>query len=596
MIAFTPSPKTLQMFWLILIHLVCISVDGTTIPPNATFELQDQEVFLGSNAVLEWKLPPSIISSIEIIKFGLVSRIGAYGERLEAIFVKIFPSGNVIWNYNPNSKIASYRNRTTVMRNVTAGLVISNVQLADSSEFYCLVKFSGSRNTMTDYVFLRVVDLQILKSTSSNVVSSWHNNKVQLLCHVKVARDTTTKFIWRNQAIGNSVSQFPQRDDQVTSVLTVHTYDDADFGPYVCVAMTPNTNQTHVVHIKRLHKPSAPGNVTRQRLLRPSANCSVQTSVTWMPPLDNGGSPVTQYDVQFKPFGEGWWEAETAVVSTPYIHMCRPRDQGRNGLEMRVMARNVVGQGEPSEVFIVTFWGEPTPPRNLAYRLVRNDGYPYIRVTWDYPYDDGGVSVNGYKVEYKATGAAWARAIQTGTFAKEVRLEKKSNLKEYEIRVIAYNGVGPSKPSEVLKAAFAEKPSRPLNVGISATALNTNHGPHIQIRWDSPLDNGGSPITEYMVEYKEEVQTNWSQGRYVEVDRNEFILTGIDRNMKYDIRVSARNSMGYGPPSKVVSVKYTEEVFSAQTRSCASYFTLNIACRLALAGAWAVLMLNTMTL
>lgn len=88
-----------------------------------------------------------------------------------------------------------------------------------------------------------------------------------------------------------------------------------------------------------------------------------------MPPLKHGGAPVTHYIVEYEPFGQEWSKASKQKVDTNHIEICRPpRDEGGDGLRVRVKAKNKVGVGKPSSATIVTFWGK-TYTANIARNL-----------------------------------------------------------------------------------------------------------------------------------------------------------------------------------------------------------------------------------
>lgn len=80
--------------------------------------------------------------------------------------------------------------------------------------------------------------------------------------------------------------------------------------------------------------------------------------LSWMHPLEDGGALVTNYIVESKPFGQPWDKAKIDHVTTNTIDICRPDDHGRDGLRVRVKAKNKVGVGKPSPATIVTFWGK----------------------------------------------------------------------------------------------------------------------------------------------------------------------------------------------------------------------------------------------
>ena len=90
---------------------------------------------------------------------------------------------------------------------------------------------------------------------------------------------------------------------------------------------------------------------------------------------------------------------------------------------------------------------------------------------------------------------------------------------EYTFRTKAVNAVGPSEPSpnsRNIKISKSTKvsankpgpPRGPLEVsGMTKTSFT--------IKWQSPEDDGGSPITEYITEMKETSKQTWQKVYYV---------------------------------------------------------------------------------
>lgn len=96
---------------------------------------------------------------------------------------------------------------------------------------------------------------------------------------------------------------------------------------------------------------------------------------------------------------------------------------------------------------------------------------------------------------------------------------------EYTFRTKAVNAVGPSDPSPNSKCVKIPQlleesknkpgpPRGPLEVsGMTKTSFT--------IKWEPPEDDGGSPITEYIVEMKEASKKSW-QKVLQKVEKNLF--------------------------------------------------------------------------
>lgn len=70
----------------------------------------------------------------------------------------------------------------------------------------------------------------------------------------------------------------------------------------------------------------------------------------------------------------------------------------------------------------------------------------------------------------------------------------------------------------------------------------------IELKWNPPSNDGGSPVKNYIIERQQTGQSKWKKLGEVSADR----LTFRDRNMchgkKYVYRIYAENSEGIGDP------------------------------------------------
>lgn len=69
----------------------------------------------------------------------------------------------------------------------------------------------------------------------------------------------------------------------------------------------------------------------------------------------------------------------------------------------------------------------------------------------------------------------------------------------------------------------------------------------IGLAWNPPVDDGGSKITNYVVEKREDNRKSWV---HVSNDPKEcaYVVTRLTENHEYEFRVMAQNKFGVGPP------------------------------------------------
>lgn len=68
------------------------------------------------------------------------------------------------------------------------------------------------------------------------------------------------------------------------------------------------------------------------------------------------------------------------------------------------------------------------------------------------------------------------------------------------------------------------------------------------MNWEKPLDDGGLPLTGYIVE-KQDIQTGrWVPAGFLDPNKTEHEITGLEPGKKYNFRVKATNEEGESDP------------------------------------------------
>ena len=71
----------------------------------------------------------------------------------------------------------------------------------------------------------------------------------------------------------------------------------------------------------------------------------------------------------------------------------------------------------------------------------------------------------------------------------------------------------------------------------------------ISLNWTPPEDDGGAPITGYVLEYREEGQMKW-KSISEEIPDAKHVKKGLQKDSLYEFRVAAVNKAGQGPFSE----------------------------------------------
>ena len=264
-----------------------------------------------------------------------------------------------------------------------------------------------------------------------------------------------------------------------------------------------------------------------------------QVELTWDAPADDGGAPITGYRVQQSEDGDTWTdvEADTASADTSYTVTGLPNGSQR---WYRVTALNEAGEG--AQALAVSAAARTVPGAVTIESVSEEDGA--LVVTLSGPDDDGGSPVTAYEYSLDG-GATWHTAAQT---ASPLRIDGLTNGTAYDVRVRAVNAAGTSDATATTTVTPRTSPS--ATRGLTVTPGNGT----AELTWDAPAEDGGAPITGYLIEQSEDGGLTWT---VVEADTastdTSYTVTGLPNGSSLSFRVTALNAAGAGDSSSAVT-------------------------------------------
>lgn len=89
-----------------------------------------------------------------------------------------------------------------------------------------------------------------------------------------------------------------------------------------------------------------------------------------------------------------------------------------------------------------------------------------------------------------------------------------------------------------------EKPSRPRGP-IKITDVQKTS---MTLHWKHPVDDGGSPLTGYLLEFKETNRQYWSRIDQVTASVTSYKVQNLRQDTEYEYRISAVNKIGQSEP------------------------------------------------
>uniref|UniRef100_A0A671NKC7 Neural cell adhesion molecule 1-like n=1 Tax=Sinocyclocheilus anshuiensis TaxID=1608454 RepID=A0A671NKC7_9TELE len=322
------------------------------------------------------------------------------------------------------------------------------------------------------------------------------------------------------------------RSDARVSSLTLKYAQYTDAGEYLCTARNAIGEMAQPVYLEVRYAPKILGSVTVYTWEGNPANISCEVlahpsnvSITWL----RDGVQLPNANI-----------SNIKIYNTPsanYLEV-NPESQSDFG-NYNCTASNEIGT--ESKEFIVIPADVPSAPSITQVQ-------PYsstAQVLFEEPESTGGVPVLKYRAEWRAVGRGkWVQRVyevQDGLSSVTVTGLKPET--DYEVKMSAINGKGEGDGSQslVFKTEHVREPSSPILEGTLQPKGNS-----LKVKW-TKQDDGGSPITHYLVKYKA-VNSDWKPEIRLPNVSEYVMLIGLEWDTEYDVFVVAENQQGKSKP------------------------------------------------
>lgn len=281
--------------------------------------------------------------------------------------------------------------------------------------------------------------------------------------------------------------------------------------------------------------------------------------LNWSPPQNNGGSPLTGYEVDYRIAPSSTYTSLATLSNvTTFTHT--NLITGKTYI-YRVSAINAIGKGNPSAEVVATPTSSSTPPKNIAPNppqslIATTYSSTQVNLSWTTPSSNGGPSITGYKIDYMIDSKNFTNLVSnSGSALTAYSHTGLLTGHTYTYRVFAINSIGTSNSSNTAAATTVQITTVPGSPNLSA---NPSSATSVSLSWIPPSNDGGSAIIGYKIEYSNATtpftvlvtNTGNSQTTY----NHKGLVTG----QTYSYRVTALNSIGLGNPSNVATAQPQE--------------------------------------
>ena len=178
----------------------------------------------------------------------------------------------------------------------------------------------------------------------------------------------------------------------------------------------------------------------------------------------------------------------------------------------------------------------PDSPRDI--KAIPGNGQ--VVLNWLAPQNNGGTSVTDYIIQYmKSSSSSYVTFADGVNATTTATINGLTNGQEYSFIVFAVNaaGKGPSSaPSPLIKPAGV--PGQPT--GLIAAPGDGK----VFLDWVAPISNGGSSITDYLIQYRKGNEVSWTTFNDGVSTGTSATIDGLTNGSSYFFLVFAKNQVG----------------------------------------------------
>ncbi len=230
---------------------------------------------------------------------------------------------------------------------------------------------------------------------------------------------------------------------------------------------------------------AVPGTMARVPIDFECASGDEQVTLSWLPPLDDGGFTISGYNIH-----RGLDEGNISLLVQKVNDNVYVDGEVENGVtyHYKIVAVNKKGRSGFSDVGHSTPGTVPEGPANL----ILNFGDGQVNLSWSSPIDNGGFKVNGYNI-FRSSNSEEMELIATLTGSMNYTDPDVTNGIRYFYCINAFNlkGDGPRSSEICITPGTFPGPVRNLSI-------SSGNG-QVDLEWMPPVSDGGYQVTGYEI-------------------------------------------------------------------------------------------------
>jgi titin len=262
-----------------------------------------------------------------------------------------------------------------------------------------------------------------------------------------------------------------------------------------------------------------------------------QIAVQFTAPTDDGGAPITGYEISID--AGVTWAALSTTGSSTLLGTVTGLVNGTT-YTVQVRAVNAAGFSPASS----TAQGTPRTTPGAPSGLVLIPADRQLGVQFVAPTVDGGAPISGYEVTTD-NGVTWHPLLVTGSGPLVGMVSGLINGTQYRVLVRAVNIAGPGQVTIATQATPRTVPGAPVAVGL--TPGDSQFTARFQVQ-----DDGGSSVTGYEISI--DGGSTWAPFTVSGTTTLTGVVTGLTNGTQYDVQLRALNVAGTGTASATLTV------------------------------------------
>ncbi|XP_051986230.1 neural cell adhesion molecule L1-like protein isoform X2 [Xyrauchen texanus] len=457
--------------------------------------------------------------------------------------VKGNPQPTVTWRVNGQPLNEVPTSNRKVLKDGT--IFINNANPDNSAVYQC--EASNRHGTILSNANIMIMNIQPMILTENNLQYTAVEGK-DVVMHCKVFSSPSSSIIWSKADSANAVEgeRFSVHNN---GTLEIHNVIKEDSGEYSCFAQ----NTEGKVAIAATFEVKDPTKIVdHPQDLRVLVGTTIQFScqAVFDPSFGN------DFEILWEKDGIALNSSEnTRYVLDDGVLEIINVSFGDQGLYVCVAKTPVDQDTAIAQLSVVDV---PDPPEHVI--LSESNGRS-VKLLWK-PGDDHNSSITEFVIEFEESQyepSSWKELSRISGKHNSAMLNLHGHV-DYSFRVSAINVVGrgrASQTTERYKTPPSAPDKNPENIKIEG------HLPHeMDINWEplSPLEHNG-PGLEYKVSYRRQgTEEDWMEHI---VKRHSFVVKNTPTFVLYEIKIQAKNRVGWGPDPKIITAYSGEDFPSA---------------------------------